>query len=79
VHVRLYTGRGCHLCETARAELARLREELRFELEEVDVTGDPELERRYRELLPVVEADGERVSVYRVDEEALRARAAGAG
>ena len=72
--VRLYVGRGCHLCETARVLLERLQEELPFELEEVDITGDPELERRHREFLPVVEVGGERISVYRVDEAALRAR-----
>jgi len=75
VHVRLYVGRDCHLCEIARAELARLQVELGFELEEVDITGDPDLERRYRSLLPVVEADGEEISVYRVEEAELRARA----
>jgi len=76
VQVTLYVGRDCHLCETARVELERLREELAFELEEVDVTGVPELEARYRELLPVVEVNGERVSVYRVDEPELRRLAA---
>jgi hypothetical protein len=70
----LYVGRDCHLCELARAELAQLREELAFDVAEVDVTGIPELERRYREWLPVIELDGERVSVYRVEEEELRRR-----
>jgi hypothetical protein len=42
-----------------------------FELEEVDVTGDPELEARYREWLPVVEIDGERAFVYWIDEPQL--------
>jgi hypothetical protein len=37
-----------------------------FELEEVDIAGDPELEARYREWLPVVEIDGERAFVYHV-------------
>ena len=37
----------------------------------VDITGDPELEARYREWLPVVEIDGERAFVYYVDEAAL--------
>jgi len=72
VRIRLYVGRDCHLCEIARAELEQLRGELGFEVEEVDITGDPDLERRYRALLPVVEADGERVSVYRIEEQALR-------
>jgi hypothetical protein len=40
--------------------------------ESVDITGDAELEARYREWLPVVEIDGERAFVYYVDEAALR-------
>ena len=75
MHVRVYVGRDCHLCELARVELERLRAELGFELDEVEITGDPDLERRYRRLLPVIEVDGEQVSVYRVEEEELRARA----
>jgi hypothetical protein len=47
-----------------------------FELEEVDITGDPELEARYREWLPVVEIDGERVFTYYVHPEAFRRRLA---
>jgi glutaredoxin len=72
--VTVFHAQGCHLCERARAQVAALREELAFELEEVDVTGDRELERRYREWLPVVEVDGERAFVYHVHEDALRRR-----
>ena len=35
--------------------------------DEIDITGDPELEAAYREWLPVVEIDGERAFVYYVD------------
>jgi hypothetical protein len=42
-----------------------------FELEEVDIGGDPELEARYREWLPVVEIEGERVFTYHVHSDAL--------
>ena len=49
-----------------------MRDELGFELQEVDIGGEPELEARYREWLPVVEIDGERAFVYFVDEAALR-------
>jgi hypothetical protein len=52
------------------------REELGFELEEVGIDGDPELEERYRELIPVVEIAGERAFVYFVDPEALRRKLA---
>jgi hypothetical protein len=47
-----------------------------FELETVDIGGDPELEARYREWLPVVEIDGERAFVYYVDSGALRRKLA---
>jgi hypothetical protein len=52
----------------------RLRAELAFDYVEVDVTGDPALEATYREWLPVVEVDGQRASVYHLDEGALRRR-----
>jgi hypothetical protein len=44
------------------------------EFEEVDITGDDELEARYREWLPVVEIDGERAFVYHVAKEGLLRR-----
>ena len=49
-----------------------MRAELEFELTEVDITGDPELEARYRELIPVVEIGGRRAFVYYVDPAAFR-------
>jgi hypothetical protein len=51
-----------------------VREEVGFELELVDIGGRPELEARYRELLPVVEIDGEQEFTYFVDADALRKR-----
>jgi hypothetical protein len=44
---------------------------LGVEYDAVDITGDAELEGRYREWLPVVEIDGERAFVYYIDEPAL--------
>jgi glutaredoxin len=74
--VTLFHADGCHLCERARAQLAALRDELGFELVEVDITGRAELEAAYRALLPVVELDGERLFTYYVHEAALRRRLA---
>ncbi len=56
--------------------LASVRAEEPFELEEVDISGDPELERRYREWLPVVEIDGEQAFTYFVPPDALRRKLA---
>ena len=55
------------MCERARAQL----DALEVAYDAVDITGDEELEARYREWLPVVEIDGERAFVYYVDEAAL--------
>jgi glutaredoxin len=74
--VRLYTAQGCHLCERARATVTAARDALGFELEEVDIGGDPELEARYREWLPVVEIDGKRAFVYHVDRAAFHRKLA---
>ena len=70
----LYRAEGCHLCERARSQLRALRDELGFELEEIDIGGKPELEASYREWLPVVEIDGIRAFVYHLDDAAFRRR-----
>ena len=74
--VVVYTAAGCHLCERALAVVAEVRGESAFALEVRDITGDPALEAAYRELLPVVEIDGERAFTYVVSPSALRARLA---
>jgi hypothetical protein len=40
----------------------------------VDIGGRPDLEARYRELLPALEVDGELAFTYFVDADALRRR-----
>jgi hypothetical protein len=54
--------------------LVRVRAEIPFELEETDIEGDPELERRYRERIPVVEVDGEEAFTHFVHPDGLRRR-----
>jgi glutaredoxin len=76
--VVLFHARECHLCEQARARLAELRGELGFELVEIAIDGDAELEARFRELIPVVEIDGERVCTYYVQPEPFRRKLAAA-
>jgi Glutaredoxin-like domain (DUF836) len=56
--------------------LERVQAEVPFELEEIDIGGDAELERRYRERLPVVVIDGEEAFTYFVHPDALRRRVA---
>ena len=70
--IRVYRAQGCHLCESARLVLERVRAEIDFDLEETDISGDPELEARYRERIPVVLVDGEEAFTYFVHPDALR-------
>jgi glutaredoxin len=66
--VAFYHAQDCSLCGRARDVLDRVG----VAYEAIDITGDAELEARYREWLPVVEIDGERAFVYYVDEAAFR-------
>jgi glutaredoxin len=72
VEVVVYHSVGCHLCERALEQVRALRDELGFELREVDIAGDATLETAYREWLPVVEIDGRRRFTYHVQPDAFR-------
>ncbi len=65
--VTLLGKAGCHLCDEARAVVAAVRAERPFDLEEVDVSLDPVLHRRYGERIPVVLVDGEEAFELFVD------------
>jgi glutaredoxin len=74
--VTLYGKPGCHLCEEAMGVVVAVRAEHPFELEEVDITRDPELESRYRERIPVVAIDGEEVLELVIERSELEDRLA---
>jgi hypothetical protein len=67
--VVVYTAPGCHLCGPA---VDAVREACGDAFELVDITSDVELERRYREWIPLVKVDGVERFRYEVDAEALR-------
>jgi glutaredoxin len=69
--VTVYSAAGCHLCERA---LEVVTEVCGPDAAVVDITGDPELEARYRARIPVVEIDGEAAFTYFVQPDALRER-----
>jgi glutaredoxin len=70
--VTLYTRPGCHLCDDARAVVARVCEELGESFAEVDITGDPELQAKWWDQIPVTLVDGVQHDFWRVDEARLR-------
>jgi hypothetical protein len=69
--VTLYGRDGCHLCDDARAALERVRARTPFVLEEIDITTDDDLHRRYLERIPVVCLDGRELFEFFVDEAVL--------
>jgi glutaredoxin len=71
--VRMYSRPGCHLCDEARQMILALRARVPFAFEEVDVSGDDELELAYGIRIPVVLVDAEERFEIAVDEEELEA------
>ena len=71
--ITLYTRPGCHLCDDARAVIEGVCADLGESYEEIDITGDDELEDRFTEDVPVTFVDGRQHDFWRVDETRLRA------
>ena len=74
IRLTLYTKPDCCLCEEALEVIERVRGEMPFNLEEVDISSDRDLSDRYGELVPVVLIDGDEAFQLHVDERALRDR-----
>lgn len=64
----VYHRPGCSLCEEMLADLAALlgpEESNRVQV--IDISDNPDLERKYRTRIPVLTADGDFVCDYRLD------------
>jgi glutaredoxin len=70
--ITVYSRHGCHLCEVASESLLRLQAELDFDIETKFIDGNPELEDRYGEEIPVIQIDGEHHDFFRVDPDRFR-------
>jgi len=56
--VTVYTKEGRHLCERVVAELKELNKMNSFEMSIEDITTDPELFERYKNIIPAVAVNG---------------------
>ena len=74
VTVTLYTRRGCHLCDDAKAVLEAVRAQHPFELAIVDIDQDPLLVTRYTNDVPVIAVAGRTAFKYRLTADDLLAR-----
>jgi hypothetical protein len=66
----LYTRPGCHLCDDMKATIQRVARTSPdpIAIEEIDISSDPELERRYGEEIPVLLIEGKKAAKYRITE-----------
>ena len=71
--VTVVSRQGCHLCEVAEADVARICADLGVEWTTVDVDADPELRAEYGDYVPVILVDGNEHGYWRVEEDRLRA------
>ena len=72
IQLALYTRPGCHLCEEMKAVVERVGRTVPIALEEIDISGNVELEARYGVEIPVLTIEGRKAAKYRIDEAALR-------
>ncbi|MEV6441931.1 MULTISPECIES: glutaredoxin family protein [unclassified Amycolatopsis] len=63
---------GCHLCEVAEADVARICGELGVAWTAEDVDTDPEWRAEYGDRVPVILVDGAEHGYWRVEEDRLR-------
>jgi len=71
--VIIYSRHGCHLCESARAELEAMRSEINFDLEEAFIDGDSKLESDYGLMVPVILIDGKMHGYGRIERARFKA------
>jgi glutaredoxin len=70
--ITIYGRTGCHLCEDALKVLQSMKDELHFEIEEILIDGNEELEKLYGEKIPVTHIDGVHHDFWRVDPERFK-------
>ena len=75
--VLLYTKPGCCLCDTAKAQLGKLRTVQPFELREVNILEDSAAYAQFHEEIPVIFIDGRKAFKYHLDEKVFLRRLQG--
>ena len=72
IKLQLYTKADCPLCDEAKKSLESLTPRFPIQIEEIDITTNLGLFTKYKELIPVLELEGKRLFVLRIDARALK-------
>jgi glutaredoxin len=72
IEVTVFSRSNCHLCEVALEVISEIRKEFQFTITKILIDGDPELEEKYGEQVPVVLINNQPHDFFRVDPERFR-------
>ena len=68
----IYSRPGCHLCDEMKAVVAAVARTTALRIQEIDISGDADLEARYGLEIPVLLVDGKKAAKYRITAGDLR-------
>ena len=72
IKLQLYTKSDCPLCDEAKESLEPLTARFPLQIEEIDITANLGLFTKYKDLIPVLELEGKRLFVHRIDIRGLK-------
>ena len=72
IKLQLYTKTDCPLCDEAKVSLELLAAQFPIDIEEIDITANLRLFTKYKNLIPLLELEGERLFVHRIHIKTLR-------
>lgn len=72
IKLQLYTKTDCPLCDEAKKSLESLAAQFPIQIEEIDITVNLGLFIKYKELIPVLELQGEQLFVHRIKVKTLK-------
>ena len=78
IRLTIYSRPGCHLCDEMKHLVAHVvARRPHVAVDEIDISTDASLERKYGEEIPVLFIDGRKAAKYRISEQELRRRLGG--
>ena len=74
IELTIYSRPDCHLCHEMKALVHRVAAESSApaRIQEIDISGDPDLEARYGTQIPVLMVNGAKAAKFRISEEDLK-------
>ena len=72
--IEVYAKKKCCLCDEAKKVIGRVRDEIPFQMKEVDISSSAELARRFDGHVPTIFINGKKAFKFKVDEVEFKKR-----